>query len=155
MQVGVALLWSPRGIGLALPPQRTALVRSRRQLEVAIRFMLLTYNAPGGKEIWAAMSPAEREAEETEYRGLFQSMRASGVLISAEEVEHHDAAQTVRVREGIVSVLDGPTAPADEYITGYLLIQVDSSEEATGWAARVPNARTGSVEIRPVMDIDW
>ena len=52
--------------------------------------MLLTYNAPGGKEIWAAMSEAERAAEEAEYRDLIQSMREERIFLAAEEVEHYD-----------------------------------------------------------------
>src|SRR5436190_15119744 len=91
----------------------------RRDREADIRFMLLTYNAPGGKEIWAAMSEAERAAEEAEYHELIRSMRAEGVFVAAEEVELFDAARTVRVRDGIVSVSDGPAASADEFLTGY------------------------------------
>jgi limonene-1,2-epoxide hydrolase len=117
--------------------------------------MLLTYNAPGGKEIWAAMSEAERAAEEAEYHELIRSMRAEEVFVAAEEVEHFDAARTVRVRDGIVSVSDGPAASADEFLTGYFLIEAQSLDTAVAWAARIPNARTGSVEVRPVMDIDW
>ena len=74
--------------------------------EADIRFMLLTYNAPGGKEIWAAMSKAERAAEEAEYRDLMQSMREEGIFLAADEVGHYDAAQTVRVRDGILRVSD-------------------------------------------------
>ena len=44
---------------------------------------------------------------------------------------------------------------ADAFLTGYFLINVESFETAIDWAARIPNARTGSVEVRPVMDIDW
>ncbi len=117
--------------------------------------MLLTYNAPGGKEIWAAMSEAERAAEEAEYRHLIRSMREEGSFVAAEEVEHYDAARTVRVRDGIVSVSDGPAVSADAFVTGYFLIEVESFDTAIDWAARIPNARTGSVEVRPVMDIDW
>jgi hypothetical protein len=117
--------------------------------------MLLTYNAPGGKEIWAAMTDAERAAEEAEYRELIRSMREQGILLDAQEVEHYDAARTVRVRDGIVSVSDGPPVIADEFLTGYFLIDVESLDTATDWAARIPNARSGSVEVRPVMDIDW
>ena len=120
-----------------------------------MRFMLLTYNAPGGKEIWAAMTEAERAAEEAEYRELIRSMRDQQILCAAEEVEHYDAAMTVRVRDGIQSVSRGPAVTADEYLTGYFSIEVESFETAVSWAARIPNARTGSVEVRPVMDIDW
>ena len=117
--------------------------------------MLLTYNAPGGKEIWAAMSEAERISEEAEYRHLIQSMREERIFLAAEEVKHYDAARTVRLRDGILSVSDGPAVNADEFLTGYFLIEVESFEAAVDWAARIPNARTGSVEVRPVMDIDW
>jgi hypothetical protein len=120
-----------------------------------MRFMLMAFNAPGGKEIWAAMSEAERDAEEAEYRDLIKSMRTTGVFVAAHEVEHYDRARTVRVRDGGVTVSDGPAAEADEYLTGYFLIEVDSFDAAIGWAARIPNARNGSVEVRPVMDIDW
>jgi hypothetical protein len=117
--------------------------------------MLMTFNAPGGKEIWAAMSEPEREAEEAEYRDLFHSMRAHGVFVAADEVEHFDTARTVRVRDGVLTVSDGPPSQSDEYLTGYILIDVNSFEDAIEWAARIPNARSGSVAVRPVMDIDW
>ena len=117
--------------------------------------MLLTYNAPGGKEIWAAMSEAERAAEEAEYRDLIRAMREKRIFLAAEEVESYDAARTVRMRHGILSVSDGPAVNADMFLTGYFLIEVESFETAINWAARIPNARTGSVEVRPVMDIDW
>jgi hypothetical protein len=117
--------------------------------------MLLTFNAPGGKEIWAAMTPAERAAEEAEYRELIRSMREQRILVDAEEVEHYDAARTVRLRDNILSVSDSPAANADAFLTGYFMIEVESFETAIDWAALIPNARTGSVEVRPVMDIDW
>src|SRR5216110_909067 len=85
----------------------------RRDREADIRFMLLTYNAPGGKEIWAGMSEAERAAEEAEYRDLIQSMREERIFRAAEEVEHYDAARTVRMRDGTLSVSDGPAVNAD------------------------------------------
>jgi len=101
------------------------------------------------------MSETERAAEEAEYRDLIQSMRKQRVFLAAEEVEHYDAARTVRVRDGNLTVSDSPAVKADEFLTGYFLIEVESLEAAIDWAARVPNARTGSVEVRPVMNIDW
>ena len=82
-------------------------------------------------------------------------MREERIFLGAEEVEHYDAARTVRMRDGILSASDGPAVNADEFLTGYFLIKVESFEAAISWAARIPNARTGSVEVRPVMDIDW
>jgi hypothetical protein len=114
--------------------------------------MLLTYDAPGGKEIWAAMTDVERQAEEDEYADLMRSMRESNIFIAADEVEHYDAARTVRVRDGVRSVRDGPAVEAEVYLTGYFLIESESFDAAIDWAAKIPNARSGSVEVRPVMD---
>jgi hypothetical protein len=113
--------------------------------------MLLTYNAPGGNETWAAMTEAEQEAEENEYRDLIRSMREGNVFVASDEVEHYDAARTVRVRDGVLRVSDGPAVEADEFLTGYFLIEVGSIDVAISWAAKIPNARSGSVEVRPVM----
>ena len=141
--------------GMPLDESLRSPLYDHRKREAEIRFMLLTYNAPGGKEIWAAMSEAERAAEEAEYRDLIRSMREERIFLAAEEVEHYDAARTVLMRDGILSVSDGPAVNADAFLTGYFLIEVESFETAINWAARIPNARTGSVEVRPVMDIDW
>ena len=100
------------------------------------------------------MSETGRAAEETEYRDLIRSMCEERIFLAAEELEHYDAARTVRVRAGSLTVSDGPAVKADEFLTGYFVIGVESLETAIDWAARVPNARTGSVEVRPVMDID-
>ena len=103
---------------IELPALRGSLVALTETGRADIRYLLLTYNAPGGKEIWAAMSESERAAEEAEYRDLIQSMREERIFLAAEEVEHYDAAQTVRVRNGILSVSDGPAVNADVFLTG-------------------------------------
>jgi hypothetical protein len=97
------------------------------------------------------MSEAERQAEEDEYADLIRAMRQSEVYIDACEVEHYNAACTVHVRNGVRSVKDGPAVEADEYLTGYFLIEAKSLDAAIDWAAGIPNARSGSVEVRPVM----
>ena len=97
------------------------------------------------------MSEGERQAEEEEYADLIRAMRESEVFIDACEVEHYDAACTVRVRDGVRSVRDGPAVEAEEFLTGYFLIDTESLDAAVDWAAKIPNARSGSVEVRPVM----
>jgi hypothetical protein len=92
------------------------------------------------------MSESEPAAEEAEYRDLIRSTREQGAFLAAEEVEHYDAARIVRVRDGSMSVTDGPAVGADEFLTGYFLIDVESFDAAITWAARIPNTRTGSVE---------
>jgi hypothetical protein len=97
------------------------------------------------------MSEAEQQAEEDDYAELIRAMRESGVFIAACEVEHYDAACTVHVRDGVRSVRDGPAVAAEEFLTGYFLIDAKSLDAAIDWAAKIPNARSGSVEVRPVM----
>ena len=86
----------------------------------AMRFVLLTYNAPGGREIWAAMTASEQRAEEDEYARLVEAMKKSDAYISANELEAFTAARTVRVRNGARSVMDGPAVQSEEFLTGYL-----------------------------------
>jgi hypothetical protein len=117
-----------------------------------MRYMLLTYNAPGGDEIWAAMTESERQAEEDEYVRLMEKMRDSNAYIAANELASFSAARTVRVRNGTRSVSDGPAVQGEEFLTGYFLIEAESLEAAIEWAAEIPNAQSGSVEIRPVIE---
>lgn len=119
-----------------------------------MRYMLLTYNAPGGGEIWAAMTESERQAEEDEYVRLVEQMRESHTYIGANELEPFSAARTVRVRNRTRLVSDGPAVQGEEFLTGYFLIEAESFEAAIEWAAKIPNAHSGSVEIRPVMEDD-
>jgi hypothetical protein len=115
-----------------------------------MRFVLLTYNAPGGREIWAAMTEAEQRAEEDEYVRLVEAMSESNAYIAGHELEPFTTACTVRVRNGTRSVAEGPAVQGEEFLTGYFLIDVDSVEAAIEWAAKIPNARNGSVEVRRV-----
>jgi hypothetical protein len=117
-----------------------------------MRYLLLTYNAPGGDEIWAAMTESERQAEEDDYVRLTEKMRESDAFIAANEMEPFSAARTVRVRNGAATVTDGPAVQSDEFLTGYFLIEAESFEAAIQWAAQIPNAHSGSVEIRPVVE---
>jgi hypothetical protein len=117
-----------------------------------VRYMLLTYNAPGGEEVWAAMTESERQTEEDEYVRLMEKMRESSAYIAANELEPFFAARTVRVRNGTRSVSDGPAVQGEEFLTGYFLIDAESFEAAIEWAAEIPNAQSGSVEIRPVIE---
>jgi hypothetical protein len=117
-----------------------------------MNFLLLTYNAPGGQEIWAAMTESERQAEEDEYVRLAEAMRERNAYISAHELEPYFTAHTVRVRNGRQTVADGPAVHGDEFLTGFFLIEVESVEAALEWAAKVPNARSGSVEVRQVIE---
>jgi hypothetical protein len=81
-------------------------------------------------------------------------LRTSGVLVAAEALQPVDTATTVRVRHGKVAVTDGPFAETKEQLAGFYLIEARDLNEAIQVAAKIPPAREGSVEVRPVRDLD-
>ena len=99
---------------------------------------------------WAAMSPAENAAAMASYKAYIDTLRAAGALRGGERLKPSAGAQTVRVRDGVPQVLDGPYAETKEQLGGFLLIEVADMEEALRWAARCPAAAHGTVELRQV-----
>ncbi len=79
--------------------------------------------------------------------------RKSGVLVAAEALQPVDTATTVRVRNGRVSVTDGPFAETKEQLAGFYLIDARDLNDAIQVAAKIPPAREGSVEVRPVREL--
>ena len=82
-----------------------------------------------------------------------EELRASGQLILAQALEQLHWAMTVRVRDGRRSVTDGPFAETNEQLGGFVLIEARDLNEALQIAGRIPSARLGSVEVRPVIDL--
>ena len=80
-------------------------------------------------------------------------LRSSGVLQAAEPLFPTDTATTVRVRQGRVSVTDGPFAETKEQLAGFYLIEAGDLNEAINVAAKIPPAREGSIEVRPVREL--
>jgi hypothetical protein len=111
------------------------------------QYMLLLY-APEGTEA----EQAEREAELPLWAELNESLNDAGLLVSSGRLHHTPSATTVRVRSGEAEVTDGPFAVTKEILGGYYLLECADLDEALKHAARVPIARYGSVEVRPVMD---
>jgi hypothetical protein len=112
------------------------------------QYMLLLY-APEADEA----ELAEREARLPVWRELNESLRAAGLLVSSGRLHDVPSATTVRVRNGDVEMTDGPFAVTKEILGGYYLVDCRDLDEALKLAARVPLARYGSVEVRPVMDM--
>jgi len=81
------------------------------------------------------------------------SLRQSGRSIAAEALEPARTAATVRVRNGKVALTDGPFAETKEQLAGFYLIDAEDLDEAIGWAAKIPPARVGSVEVRAVREL--
>jgi hypothetical protein len=95
----------------------------------------------------------EREAELPAWRQFTDSLREAGLLLGTDRLHPVDSATTVRVRNGETEVLDGPFAVTKEYLGGYYLLECADLDEALKQAARVPLARYGSVEVRPVAEM--
>ncbi len=82
------------------------------------------------------------------------SIRKSGHCIASEALQSVETATTVRVRNGRTAVTDGPFAETKEQLGGYYLLDCKDLDEALGWAAKIPGAQQGAVEVRPVMDYE-
>jgi hypothetical protein len=80
-------------------------------------------------------------------------IRASGHCIASEALQSVQTATTVRVREGKTSVTDGPFAETKEQLAGFYLIEAQNLDEAIALAAKIPPARVGSIEVRPIRPI--
>lgn len=93
---------------------------------------------------------AEKHFEE--YREFTESIRKSGHYIGSNRLEPPPAATTVRVRNGKVSTTDGPFAETKEQFGGYYVIEAKDLNEAIQIASRIPGARLGCVEVRPIAD---
>lgn len=100
-----------------------------------------------------ALSEAEREHCYVESAQLAQQLSSSGQYLDASPLHSISTATSVRVRDGKRLVTDGPFAETREQLGGYYLIDASDLDEAIRIAERIPPARFGTVEIRPVMEI--
>ena len=99
-----------------------------------------------------AMSKRESDAIMGEYIAFNEELRKSGHYLAAEPLQSVQAAATVRVRNGKVTTTDGPFAETKEQLGGFYLINAKDLNEAIQVAAKIPSARLGSVEVRPIKD---
>ena len=84
------------------------------------------------------------------YMAFARDARAAGVNLGGNELAPVASATTVRVRDGETLVTDGPYAEANEHLGGYFLLECATFDEAVDWAAKIPGAEHGAVEVRPV-----
>jgi hypothetical protein len=83
-----------------------------------------------------------------------EGFRSKGLLVAAEALQPVETATTVRVRNGALTVTDGPFAETKEQLAGFYLIEARDLNEAIQVAAKIPPAREGSIEVRPVRELD-
>jgi hypothetical protein len=112
-----------------------------------MKYMLLVYLDEH------ALSEAEREECYVESAQLARHLHSSGQYVDASPLHPTSMATSVRVRDGKPLVTDGPFAETREQLGGYYIVDAKNLDEAIGIAARIPPARKGTIEIRPVMEI--
>jgi hypothetical protein len=114
-----------------------------------MKYLCLIYE---DEKAWESLPPAETEAVMGEYFRFTDEIRKNGKYVAGEALQPTATATTVRVRNGKVSTTDGPFAETKEQLGGFYLIEAKDLNDAIQVASRIPSARFGSIEVRPVID---
>ena len=112
-----------------------------------MQYMLLIHDDPSA---WAAMSEEEANATMGEYFAYSAAIREEGIFVGGSPLQGREEARTVSVRDGQRLVKDGPFAETKELVGGYYLVDCATLDQAVDAAARIPSARFGAVEVRPL-----
>jgi hypothetical protein len=113
-----------------------------------MQYLLLIYE---NEKDWSAMPKADSEKMFGEYVTYTQSIAQSGHYKGGNPLQPTNTATTVRIRNGKRETTDGPFAETREQLGGYYLVDAKDLDEAIGLAERIPGARMGSIEVRPIM----
>ncbi len=115
-----------------------------------MRYMLLIYD----REVdWEALNEKDKGAIYQEYGAFTAGIKKSGKHLASDPLQPVATATTVRVRNGKTLTTDGPFAETREQLGGYYIVDAKDLDEATAIAAQIPSARTGSIEVRPIMEM--
>jgi hypothetical protein len=114
-----------------------------------MKYLCLIYE---NEQNWATMSKEEGDAVMGEYFAFTDTYMKSGQVLSGEALQPIATATTLRVRNGKMSTTDGPFAETREQLGGYYVVEAKDLNEALQIAAKIPAARTGSIEVRPVVE---
>jgi hypothetical protein len=118
-----------------------------------MKYMILIYGNAESRRVFEGLSGAERSEGLKVYAALTEDLAASGEMIVSTPLADASLTKRVQVREGRTTTTDGPFAEVKEQLAGFYLIECDSIERAVEYAARVPEASLGLVEVRPTMDL--
>jgi hypothetical protein len=116
-----------------------------------MKYLCLIYSEE--KQI-AALPEADNKSLMGEYMAFTQGIQKSGHLIASERLQPTHTATTIRSRNGKVSTTDGPFAETKEQLGGFYLINARDLNEAIQVASKIPGARLGSIEVRPIWEIN-
>lgn len=112
-----------------------------------MQFLALIYNVEGQDDV-------DFDTLIGQYHVFGEEATAAGVMIGGNALQPVSTATSVRVRDGKQMLTDGPFAETKEQLGGYYLLDCKDLDEAVNWAAKIPTARYGSIEVRPVMTFD-
>lgn len=116
-----------------------------------MQYMLLIYNNPALEPAYE--TPAFKQMMDG-YFAVNERMKADGVLSSGDGLQGVETATTLRIKSGKVETMDGPFAETREHLGGYYVIDVPDLDAALTYAALIPSAHFGTIEVRPVMDFN-
>jgi hypothetical protein len=100
---------------------------------------------------WGDLPEETRNAMYGEYMKYTEELQSRGILVGANQLQPSSTATVVHVEDGKTLTTDGPFAETKEVLGGYYLIEVDTLDEALEWAAKIPSARFGHIEVRPIV----
>ena len=103
---------------------------------------------------YANVSPEDGAKMMKAYEDYTQAIQSAGVMEGGEGLQPTNTATTVRVHNGEISTTDGPFAETKEQLGGFYILNCKDLDEAIEWAAKIPGARGGSIEVRPVIEFE-
>jgi hypothetical protein len=112
-----------------------------------MKYMLLIHDS---EKVWGTLSQDEQQQIMADYRRFSEEIKATGQYLAGSQLQPTSAATSVRVRNGKRVVTDGPFAETREQLGGYYLVDAKDLDEAIGLAERLPSAKLGTIEIRPL-----
>jgi hypothetical protein len=115
-----------------------------------MRYLCAVYVEPRTME---KLSPAEGASLDRDSIAYDEELRKSGHYIASDALQLVNTARTLRVRNGKLSIMDGPFAETKEQLGGFILVEAKDMDEAVELASKIPMAKHGTIEVRPVMQL--
>ena len=116
-----------------------------------MKYLCLIYN---DERQWPKLPQADQNSMSAEYFAFTDSIKQSGHFVGGEALQPTTTATTVRVRNGKVATTDGPFAETKEQLGGFYLVEAKDLNDAIQVSSRIPGARVGSIEVRPIMTFE-
>ncbi|HZV01147.1 MAG TPA: YciI family protein [Planctomycetota bacterium] len=115
-----------------------------------MRYLLLIY---GDEKAFAGLPAKELEGVLSDFQAYTASVKEAGAHIASQRLRPASTATSVRVRGGKKLITDGPFAETKEQLGGFYMIEAKDLDEAVAWAAKIPGARYGTIEVRPIWEM--